>query len=350
MNIELTSIKGTDKIEVKKSKTSRARRLAISVDIGKTTTRACLGQGDGKIIQKNSCRTTSLEGADGFVNQVITMISSLLDNSGPIEEVEAIGIATFGPLDLEKGTIVNTSHSPKGFISLREPLEDTFGRPVLLLNDATAATLGEYFFGAGQRHANLVYLTLSTGIGAGILVDGHLLLGKDGNAGEVGHMTVDPAERLSCGCGKKGHWEAYCSGQNLPNFAKLIVEDLSSSSKLGRFSNSSLFGTSEALTSEIICREARNKDELAQKIIDEVGKLNTIALANIINIYDPSLVTIGGAVCLKNPDLILPPILKEIDNHLANRRPEIITTPLGDDASLLGALAAALKLYQIQPT
>lgn len=345
----MSPTRGTEKIEVEESKTPIARRLAISVDIGKTTIRACLGQGDGKIIQKNSCRTAGFENADGFVNQVITMISSLLDKSGPVGEVEAIGIATFGPLDLEKGIIVNTPNLPNDFISLREPLEDTFGLSVRLLNDATAAALGEHFFGAGQKHTNLVYLTLSTGIGAGILVDGHLLLGKDGNAGEVGHMTVDPAERLGCCCGKKGHWEAYCSGQNLPNFAKLIVEDLSSSSKLGRFSNSSLFGTTEALTSEIICREARNKDELAQKIMDEVGRMNTIALANVINLYDPSLITIGGPVCLKNPDLILPPILKEIDKHLINRRPEIIITPLRDEAGLLGALAGALKLYQTQP-
>jgi glucokinase len=201
--------------------------------------------------------------------------------------------------------------------------------------------LGEQVFGAGKGLENLVYVTLSTGLGGGAIIDNNLLLGKDGNAVEVGHFTIDPESDIICGCGCRGHWEAFCSGKNIPVYAGKLLKEMDwSSGELYKLTE----GNSENIETKIIFNAAYNGDIYAQYIIQEIGKRNAIGFGNIVNAYDPELITIGGSIALNNPDFILEPIQENIGNYTINRIPKIKITPLGDDAVLLGALALSLRI------
>jgi len=207
------------------------------------------------------------------------------------------------------------------------------------MNDCNAAVLGEQAFGAGRGVANLFYVTLSTGLGGGAIVDGHLLNGKDGNAPEIGHVTIDPNSELVCGCGCRGHWEAYCSGANIPNLARLILRGRSI---VGSLLHDTAGGDMSGLTAEAIYSAASMGDPTAVEIVEEVGRVNAVGFGDIVNAFDPELITVGGSVALNNPELVLRPIMAGIDRHLINRRPEIRVTPLGEDIVLYGGLVLAI--------
>jgi glucokinase len=316
--------------------------IALGVDLGATNVRVALSNVDGKILVKKTERTTGKTGLD-VVRQIIEMGSNALNSLGFTgRSLKAVGIGSIGPLDLKKGLIVNPPNLRVGTIPIVEGVEKHFNVPVRLLNDCAAAVLGEKRFGAGRSLENIVYVTISTGIGGGAIVDGHLLLGKDGNAHEVGHMVVDRDGLLECGCGKRGHWEAYCSGSGMVSYARLLLEewgiDFNRSSLRKYFQDD----FSKA-ASKMLFEAAREGDELALRIIEEIGLLNAIGFANVINMYDPELITVGGSVALFNSELILNPIKKNVSKYAMNRLPEIKITPLGEDVVLYGALAAALE-------
>jgi glucokinase len=199
---------------------------------------------------------------------------------------------------------------------------------------------GECTFGAGRGLKNVVYITLSTGLGGGAVVDGRLLLGKDGNAAEVGHLTIDPESPLVCGCGCKGHWEAYCSGRNIPNFARLIIGEERVEGKLiSEISDGEL----SKITAENLFEAAYRGDRTARHIVSRIGEVNAVGFANVVNVFDPELLTVGGSIAIKNQGLVLKPVLDNIESHLINRCPDIMITPLGLDTVLYGALSLALK-------
>ncbi|MDH5795766.1 MAG: ROK family protein, partial [Candidatus Bathyarchaeota archaeon] len=202
-----------------------AGRLAVGIDLGGTNVRIALGDEEGRILARLSEETEKTKGPEGISSQTIEMIRSIGDRWTEAREIQGIGIGSAGPLDLKRGGLMKPTNIPYDFVPLVEPLEDEFGLPTHLLNDCSSGVMGERFFGAGNDHENLAYITLSTGIGGGIFVDGHLLVGKDGNATEVGHFTIDYEGRLLCGCGKRGHWEAYCSGEGIPNFVRLLLQE-----------------------------------------------------------------------------------------------------------------------------
>ncbi|MEM2929838.1 MAG: ROK family protein [Thermoproteota archaeon] len=314
----------------------------LGVDLGATNVRVALADTDGRIVLRKAERTTGRTGLD-VVRQIVEMGTSALNSAGLTEKsLKAVGIGSIGPLDLKNGLVVNPPNLRVGIIPIVEGVEKHFNVPVRLLNDCVAAVLGEKRFGAGRSLKNIVYVTISTGIGGGAIVDGHLLLGKDGNAHEIGHMVVDKNGLLECGCGKRGHWEAYCSGSGIINYARLLLKEwgigFSESSLQKYFQND----FSKA-TSKMLFKAAKDGDELALRILEEAGLLNAIGFANIIDMYDPELITIGGSVALFNSELVLNPIGKHVSKYAMNRLPEIRITPLGEDAVLYGALAAALE-------
>jgi glucokinase len=257
-----------------------------------------------------------------------------------MDSVESVGVGSFGPIDISSGCIMETPNFPFKEIPVTEPFREEFHAPVSLLNDCAAAVLGERHFGAGRGLDNLAYVTLSTGLGGGAIVDGHLLIGKDGNAVEVGHITIDPSSSLTCGCGSPGHWEAHSSGNSIPNFVKHVIRDEEGGSMLYGLAGRDL----EGLNAEVLFEAAKSGDATALRIIGELGRVNAVGFANVVNAYDPELVTIGGSIALNNPELILEPILENIDRHLINRKPRIMITPLGEDVVLYGALSRAISL------
>ena len=199
---------------------------------------------------------------------------------------------------------------------------------------------------AGKNTGNLVYITLSTGIGGGAYVDNHLLIGKDGNAVEIGHIVIDFEERLICGCGKRGHWEAYCSGTGIPKLVKMLYKEKRIDLVLSSIWDE-IKGDLDKITSKMIYDHAKKGDEIALEITDFIGRLNAIGIANIINVYDPEIITLGGSIALKNPKLVLDPINKYINRYIINRKPKIILTPLGEDVVLYGAFALSFGKEKI---
>lgn len=320
-------------------------KLYVGVDLGATNVRVALSDREGKIIFRMTERTIR-DGKDGSVvtEQIKGMIKAALSSSGfDVERLGAIGIGSIGPLDIREGVIKRAANLPYERIPLVAPLTEEFKVPVRLLNDCVSAVLGEARFGMGRGVGNVVYVTLSTGIGAGAIVDGHLLIGKDGNAHEVGHMVIDLEERLTCGCGARGHWEAYCGGKGIPQYSRLLAsahseEELKSSQLVKRYGE----GLS-GISPEALFEAAKQNDPLALYIVNAIGKLNAIGFANIVSFYDPDLITIGGSIALNNQELVLKPIRHHIAEYTVNRPPEIAITPLGGDVGLYGAIAAAVE-------
>ena len=313
-------------------------RLAFGVDLGGTSVRVVLGDEKGRILARLSKRTEIREGAEGVSKQIIRMIRSIHVEDAKLENIEGIGIGSAGPLDLKRGGLMKPTNIPYDFVPLVEPLERELGLKTLLLNDCSTAVMGERFFGAGKNVQNLAYITISTGIGGGIYVDDHLLVGKDGNATEIGHFTIDYDGRLICGCGKRGHWEAYCSGRNIPDYVDLIFQEKSPEELEGSVL-STLLKERGRITARDLYNSAKVGDKLALEIAEEIGDLNAVGFACVNDAYDPSLITVGGSVTLKNVELVVEPIRRHIGEHSRNRIPKIMDTPLGEDIVLYGALA-----------
>jgi glucokinase len=308
-------------------------RFYAAVDLGATNVRVTYGDMTG--IKDKLMEATDRGSAEGVVEQIIRMIREL-----GIREPAAIGVGSIGPLDIGTGCVVGTPNLPFKRIPVSEPLSEAFNTEVRIMNDCSTAVLGEQLFGAGKGMKNIVYVTLSTGLGGGALVDGHLLVGKDGNAVEIGHTVINPDSELVCGCGCIGHWEAYCSGKNIPNYALALMRERGSEEST-LFIES--FKNPPRLTAESIFSAAAEGDPLALWIIQKIGEVNAVGFANIVNVFDPELITVGGTVALKNPGLILDPIRENLDRYIVNKKPEIRITPLGQDAVLFGALALAMK-------
>lgn len=316
------------------------KKLAVGIDLGATHMRVCIGNREGTFLRRVTRNMEVGDEVEDYLNGVVAGVEEAIGETSH-QDIEGIGVASIGPLDIRRGGIARPANLPYRFIPILEWLDDRFDLETTLVNDANAAALGEKTYGAGKKEVNLIYITLSTGIGGGAIVDDHLLLGKDGNATEIGHMTIDPSDRLTCGCGKRGHWEAYCSGKNIPQFAKLLVRGLSDSHR--HVWGGSKLIAEPTLSTRSVFEEARRRDKAARFVVGEIGKLNSVGVANCTNLYDPSLITLGGGVALNNPGLILPPIKRLVRKHAFNRIPKIMITPLGDDAGLLGALSAAFE-------
>ena len=313
----------------------------LAVDLGATYVRVAIASCDGKIVSKAKERVVREGREDAIAKQIIKMYENLIEKIGKVT-INKIAIGSIGPLDMRKGIIINPPNLPFEKIVLKDPLKEYFKADVLVLNDAVSAAWGEKHFGLGRNVENLAYVTLSTGIGVGVIVNGKLLLGKDGNAHEMGHAVVNYDSPFKCGCGRIGHWEAYASGRNIPRFAKYLVQ-----TRFKELLNKSILRSkiiNNTLEARDVFEAAKKNDPLALKIIDELGKVNASGFANVINAYDPELITVGGAIALNNPkELVIDPILKYLDMYVVNRVPKIEITKLGDDIVLYGAVAAAIN-------
>ncbi len=316
-------------------------KLAIGVDLGGTNVRVALGDDKGRMLRKNIERTDKSHGPEGISNQIKRMILSVLGKKDELRNVLGVGVGSAGPLDIKRGGLMKPTNFPFEFVPLVKPLEEEFGLPVYLLNDCVAAAMGEKHFGLGKGHENLVYVTISTGIGGGAYVDGHLLMGKDGNAHEIGHFTIDFEGRLICGCGRRGHWEAYCSGNGIPNYVRLLVEEGLCRVKESPFIEEIRRRGFAEITAKTVYDYAKAGDKAAREIVEEkIGFLNAIGFACVVDAYDPELITVGGSITLNNPSLVINPIRRYISDFARNRVPKIALTPLGEDAVLYGAIAS----------
>jgi glucokinase len=300
----------------------------IAVDLGGTRTRVALVAESQGIRAKRTCQTPREPKDPG---EITDFISCMIRSLGPAEEIgeaSGIGIGAAGPVDTGTGAVINAPNLPFHRIPLAGPLHEEFGLPVRIANDCHTGVIGEYAFGGGQGCRNLVYITLSTGIGAGVIANGRIVLGRGGNAGEVGHFSVDSLYNAPCGCGGTGHWEGYASGRYIPRFFAIWSR-----------ANGADCSAAWTRSPEGIFSAARENNPAALGFIGELGRINARGISDAIVAYDPERIVLDGGVVMGNEDLIMPGIGRYIDRFLPV--PEIITSRLGGDAPLLGAAVIA---------
>ena len=315
----------------------------IGVDLGGTRVRVVLSDENGSFLEK-TIREVDKRSSVAISRQLVRLIRSLCKKHDvDIESVRGIGIASAGPLIQEKGVLVRPPNLPFDRVPLIKPLTEEFGLPACLINDCAGAALGERAFGAAKGLDNFVYITISTGIGAGVVENGTLLLGKDGNGHEVGHFVIDCEGKLVCGCGRRGHWEAYCSGRNIPNYVRMRLENVPEKTVKGSALFRRVGGDLSRLVAADLFAAAKQGDDLSLELVNDIGVLNAMGFASVINAYDPSLIIVGGTVVLKNRKMVLSPIKKHVGDYAINRVPKIMVTPLGYDVGLYGAVATALE-------
>ena len=301
----------------------------IAVDIGGTQIRVALYEPDS-IKPVAHKRTGSLASQPGIYERLERAIESVWPQDG----VKAIGIASPGPLDPHSGTILATPNIPEWQdFPLTAKLSQHFNVPAYLDNDANMAGLAEWQFGAGKGHQDLVYLTISTGIGGGVITNGCLLQGFHGMGAELGHIIIDPEGPL-CGCGRRGHIESFSSG---PSIARYVAEQLAAGQKSSLLSE-------PTLSAAHIAEAARAGDALAISAFQRAGYYLGIAVANFLAIFDPSILIFGGGVSQVG-DLLFKPFEESLRKHTFHPHylDNLVITKaaLGDDAGLLGALALA---------
>ena len=308
------------------------------VDLGATKIKVVVGDEGGQELATH--RRTTPQGPTGIdvTESVLGAIRATCETAGITPaELRATGVGSFGPFDLAEGMIVRPANLPDSVnqIPIVGPIQQLIrSERVYLHNDTTAGVIGERFH-SERNPDDMVYLTISTGIGAGITVDGHVLGGWDANAGEVGHFTVDPKGRLTCGCGIDGHWEAYASGSGIPRYAKWLAEEVPEGAETDLPLHRSDFTAADVFAQA-------ETDPLAGIVIDRIAHWNQIGLANLIHAYAPLVVSIGGAVAIHNEAAVLDPLRERIDDLVMANVPRIQLTTLGDDVVVRGALASAM--------
>jgi len=290
----------------------------IAIDLGATWTRVAVATPMGDLLSVSKWPTprTSSE-----IKKSIQACLRKLHSEG-VDRGAGVGIASVGLLSVKRGMILMAPNIGGIRLKIVDAVKSVHDGEVTLLNDCNAAALGEWRLGAGKNLHNLVYVTISTGIGGGAIVDGRLLLGKDGNAAEIGHLVLDHGSGIRCGCGGYGHWEAMCSGVGLMKLARhLTGEDR--------------WGNARELIEDFL-----RSDRRAKKVVETASRLNAAGLASLINAYDPEIVTVGGSIGLSHGGLLVKLATKYLSRYQTVKA-RIRTTPLGEKAPLLGAAVAA---------
>ncbi len=300
----------------------------IAIDIGGTQLRVA-------VYPQNSTTPIKIQRVPsrGLEDGVLDRLTALIDSVWPDEPVDIICAAVPGPLNPYTGIIIETPNIPawKNY-PLAELLSKKYNVPAYLGNDANLAVLGEWLYGAGKGHHDIVYLTISTGIGGGVICGDKLIEGFRGMATELGHITVLPDGPV-CSCGVHGHLEAVASG---PAIAKYVCEQIAAGRK-------SSLGCGP-LTARQISEAAQQGDELAREAFVRAGEFIGQATADFLHMFNPSIVILGGGVSFSGA-LLLDPIKDSMRRHVMDKAYldglEFTTAKLGDDAGLLGSLAQA---------
>jgi glucokinase len=305
-------------------------QCVAGIDIGGTKIALALAAPDGQIIAGTRFPTRVEDGPTAILERAFDEIDKLLEKSGA--RLAAVGVGCGGPLDRARGLILSPPNLP-GWdeFPIVEMLEVRFGVKALLDNDANAAALGEHRYGAGRGLKHLVYITISTGIGGGVIVRGKLVHGVHDGAGEVGHMTVLP-DGPPCGCGGRGCLEALCSGPSIARRARerVLAGEASSLSSLGP----------KELTAQAVAEAARSGDTLASVVWYDTIRHLSVGVGNLFNALAPEAVVIGGGVSTVGEQLF-EPLRQQVRARVKMLPPDkinILQASLGGDSGIHGAV------------
>jgi glucokinase len=306
----------------------------VALDIGGTKLAVGILSADGTLQSFLVEPTRREQGPERALRRLFDMGHRALAQAGIAENtIGAVGISCGGPLDAATGVLLCPPHLP-GWIDVPVgPMAAAdFGVPAVLANDATAGAWGEYRFGAGRGSNSIVYLTLSTGMGGGAVIDGKLHRGAAGNGGEFGHIMVRPGGRL-CTCGRYGCIEAYASGTAIGERAAEAIAS-------GR--SSSLSALPKITAKDVA--EAAATDQVARQIWDETTELLGVTVTDLVNVFEPDLVILGGGVS-RSGSMLLDPVATAVAGHAmgpARDAVSIVLAGLGDAVCVVGAGALAL--------
>jgi glucokinase len=316
--------------------------LALGIDIGGTTTKLALVDPEGRITGRASFSTSDRKSESDFFRSLFFSVAGLMDHAGG--EFHLAGIGAGAPSANEReGTIENAANlpfSPK--VEFVKTLEQQYGLPVFLVKDSNASTLGEMHYGAARGMENFILLTLGTGLGCGVVVDGRLLSGKGGHASEAGHVCVMPLGR-ECGCGRKGCLETYVSATGLK---RTVFEFLTNSLTDSRLRNIGF----EKMTSKAIAQAAADGDQLALQAFDFTGEILGRALADMAAWFDPEAIFLSGGLAAAG-DLLFEPTAKNMEACLLDffkGKIKLLPSALGEnDAALLGAASLVWREAEV---
>lgn len=307
-------------------------KYVVGVDLGGTKIYTALVDLEGNIIKEKTVETLAHEGEQAVVGRMVDTINYVIDGTDK-NLIKSIGIGSPGPLDVKNGIIIENSNLPFKNFEIVKTIKEAFDLPTHLDNDANVATLGEFMFGAGKGTENMVFITASTGIGGGAVLNGRLFRGSTGNALEVGHTTV-ATEGPRCGCGNLGCAEALGSGTAIGKRAKEAVLSNAVTS-LKNYEN---------VTAKEVFKEAANGDRVAKNILNTSLTYLGIAVANTITNFDPEKVVVGGGV-VNGGDIVLETIRNVVEERCMSAFVENCTIEkaiLGGKAGVLGAAALAI--------
>lgn len=315
-------------------------KLNIGVDLGGTNIKFGLVASDGRILKRLSIPTLANQGPKAVIARIIAAINCLRQCREPHQVPQALGIGSAGLVNHQQG-IIHFSPNLPGWknIPLKKLIEDKVKVKVFVGNDANAFALGEYCFGAGKGCSSLFGITLGTGIGGGIIVNGKLWLGINQAAGEVGHTSIN-ALGPKCRCGNFGCLERYAGAEYI---VERTIKQLKSQNSKFKTKNSEILRLIKHdyknITPEIISLAAKKGDALAKTIIIETGAFVGVGLANVVSLIDPEIIVIGGGVSGFGK-LLLDSIKKTVAERMMSypgRKWKIVISRLKDDAALLGA-------------
>lgn len=307
---------------------------ALAIDLGGTELRVGIVGRAGAVMAERRVRTEAAAGPAAVLRQMLAACAEIRAGVGPLA---GCGVAAPGPLDLERGVSLAppTLHGWRD-VPLRDLLREGLGLPVWLENDANAAALGELRFGAGRGLRHLVYVTVSTGIGGGVVVDGRLLHGNRGLAAEIGHMTIR-ADSPACSCGNRGCWEALASGTALDRRAAAVVAS-------GAPTRMTALAHGAPVTARTALQAAQAGDAAALALLDDEAALLGEGIANLLHLYAPEIVVVGGGVsaCMELMQSRLNAVVRA--RAMPPYRDVVITgAALGRHAGLIGAASVVFS-------
>ncbi len=312
----------------------------LGADIGGTKLATVLASREGEILHKVRLPTCAEKGPEFGVARLISMLHRNLDETrvSP-QEIMGIGVACGSPMDTDRGVILGPPNlATWNPVPIKALLEAEFGLYTQLENDANAGALAEWLFGAGRGKRDVVYMTMGTGIGGGLVLDSRLYRGANGNAGEVGHMRVVDRGGPQCGCGKRGCLEAFCSGPSIARRARSALA-------AGDSAMLALAGDAENVTAEHVFTAARQGDPLALQLVDETAHYMGVGLANVIQAINPSVIVLG-TIATEQGDFFLDRVRQTVRRETWPQMSEIVEilpSPLGRQVGDYGAISVILQ-------
>src|SRR4051794_24609397 len=303
---------------------AQTRGSVLGLDIGGTKIAAGVVSADGSVRGFVSAPTEAQRGPEDGIARLFELGRRAVAEAGVAWEViDSIGIGCGGPLDSKNGVLIAPLHLTGWTdVPLVALATEALGKPAVLDNDAVAACAGEHRYGAGRGTSNMVYLTISTGVGGGVVIDGQLHRARSGNGGELGHVTVDWHGRRCRGCGRRGCLEAYCSGTSIAE----------------RAHEAGMHGAGAA----DVAQAAQAGDAVAARIWDETCEALASGITSIVNLFEPEIVVLGGGV-VRTGEQLLAPVRERVSEQVLGDPVPVVPAELGDAVGVVGAAAVAYE-------